>query len=118
MSMGVDRAVQLKTDASTYDGLAIAKALAAELKAGGFDLILFGKHAFDTSGGIVGTATAELLGVACVTAASKLEIANGKGTARRELEGGAGRVECSLPAVVTIDAGLARLPYPSLKGSM
>jgi len=83
MSMGVDRAVQLKTDAPTYDGLAIAKALAAELKAGGFDLVFFGKHAFDTSGGIVGTATAELLGVACVTSASKLEIASGKGTARR-----------------------------------
>ena len=120
MSMGVDRAVQLKTDASTYDGLAIAKALAAELKAGGFDLILFGKHAFDTSGGIVGTATAELLGggVACITAASRLEIANGKGTARRELEGVAEIDEFSLPAVVTIDEGIARPRYPSLKGIM
>ena len=118
MSMGVDRAVQLKTDASTYDGLAIAKALAAELKGGGFDLILFGKHAFDTSGGVVGTATAELLGVACVTAASKLEIANGKGTARRELEGVAEIDEFALPAVVTIDEGIARPRYPSLKGIM
>jgi len=70
MSMGVDRSVQLKTDVMPYDGLAVAKALAAELKTGGFDLILFGKHAFDTSAGIVGTATAELLGVSCVTAAS------------------------------------------------
>src|SRR5512147_129177 len=79
MSMGVDRAVQLKTDAVPYDGLAIAKALAAELKAGAYDLVLFGKHAFDTSAGIVGTATAELLGIPCITAASKLEIANGRG---------------------------------------
>ena len=69
MSMGADRAVQLKTDgAAPADGLAVAKALAAELKDGGFDLILFGKHAFDTSGGIVGTATAELLGLPAVTA--------------------------------------------------
>ncbi len=118
MSMGADRAVQLKTDAVPYDGLAIAKALAAELKGGGFDLVLFGKHAFDTSGGVVGTATAELLGIACVTAASKLDIASGKGTARRELEGVGEIVEFSLPAAITIDEGIARPRYPSLKNIM
>ena len=118
MSMGADRAVQLKTDGVPPDGLAVAKVLAAELKDGGYDLVLFGKHAFDTSAGVVGTATAELLGLPCVTAASKLEIANGRGTARRELEGAAEVVEFSLPAVVTIDEGIARPRYPSLKGIM
>ncbi len=118
MSMGVDRAVHLKTDQPLYDGIAVAKALAAELQSGGYDLILFGKHAFDTSAGVVGTATAELLDVACVTAATKLDIANGRGTARRELEGAAEVVEFSLPAVVTIDEGIARPRYPSLKGIM
>ena len=118
MSMGADRAVQLKTDAVPYDGLAVAKALAAELKGGNFDLVLFGKHAFDTSGGVVGTATAQLLDIACVTAASKLDIANGKGTARRELEGVGEMVEFSLPAAVTIDEGIARPRYPSLKNIM
>jgi electron transfer flavoprotein beta subunit len=118
MSMGADRAVQLKTDAVPYDGLAVAKALAAELKGGNFDLVLFGKHAFDTSGGVVGTATAQLLDIACVTAASKLDIANGKGTARRELEGVGEIVEFSLPAAVTIDEGIARPRYPSLKNIM
>jgi electron transfer flavoprotein beta subunit len=118
MSMGADRAVQLKTDGSTADGLAVAKALAAELKDGGFDLILFGKHAFDTSAGVVGTATAELLGLPCVTAVSKLDVANGRGSARRELEGAAELVEFPLPAVVTIDEGVARPRYPSLKGIM
>jgi len=118
MSMGVERAVQLKTDAVPFDGVAIAKALAAELKSGGYDLILFGKHAFDSSAGVVGTAVAELLGLPCVTAASKLDIAAGKGTARRELEGAAETVEFPLPAVVTIDEGIARPRYPSLKGIM
>jgi electron transfer flavoprotein beta subunit len=118
MSMGADRAVHLKTDAVPYDGLAVATALAAELATGGYDLVLFGKHAFDTSSGIVGTATAELLGIACVTAATKLDIANGRGTARRELEGAAETVEFSLPAAVTIDEGIARPRYPSLKGIM
>jgi|SRR5688572_5489586 electron transfer flavoprotein beta subunit len=118
MSMGADRAVHLKSDAPVFDGMAVAKALAAELKGGSFDLILFGKYAFDTSGSIVGTATAELLGLPCVTAASKLDVAPGKGTARREIEGAGEMVEFPLPAVVTIDEGIARPRYPSLKGIM
>ncbi|HET9426631.1 MAG TPA: electron transfer flavoprotein subunit beta/FixA family protein [Gemmatimonadaceae bacterium] len=118
MSMGAERAIQLKTDGPSVDGLAVAKAIAAEVKDGGYDLVLFGKHAFDTSAGIVGTAVGELLGLPVVTAVSRLEIANGKGTARREIEGAGEMVEFSLPAVVTIDEGIARPRYPSLKGIM
>jgi electron transfer flavoprotein beta subunit len=118
MSMGADRAIHLKADVQPVDGLAVAKAIAAELKGGGYDLILFGKHAFDTSAGIVGTAVAELLGLPGVTSVSKLDIANGRGTARREIEGAGEMVEFPLPAVVTIDEGIARPRYPSLKGIM
>jgi len=118
MSMGADRAIHLKADAVPYDGLAVAKALAAELASGGFDLVLFGKHAFDTSAGVVGTATAELLGIPCITAASALEISSGRGTARRELEGAAEKLEFPLPAAVSIDEGIARPRYPSLKNIM
>jgi electron transfer flavoprotein beta subunit len=118
MSMGADRAIHLKADGTSIDGLAVAKVLAAELKGGGYDLILFGKHAFDSSAGIVGSATAELLGLPCVTSASKLDIGSGKGTARREIEGAGEVVEFPLPAVVTIDEGVARPRYPSLKGIM
>ena len=118
MSMGADRAVHLKADAPGFDGLAVARALSAELSSGGFDLILFGKYAFDTSASVVGTATGALLGVPTVTAVSKLDIANGRGTARREIEGAGEMVEFALPAVVTIDEGIARPRYPSLKGIM
>jgi electron transfer flavoprotein beta subunit len=118
MSMGADRAVHLTVDSVPADGIAIARALAAELAGGGYDLVLFGKHAFDSSAGVVGTATAEFLGVPCVTAASALSVTNGRGEARRELEGAAELVEFPLPAVVTIDEGVARPRYPSLKGIM
>jgi electron transfer flavoprotein beta subunit len=118
LSMGADRAIHLQSDSQPVDGIATARALAAELRDGGYDLVLFGKHAFDTSSGIVGTATAELLGLPCVTAASQLTIEQGSGTARRELEGAAEIVEFPLPAVVTIDEGIARPRYPSLKGIM
>ena len=40
------------------------------------------------------------------------------GTARRELEGAAEMVEFPLPAAVTIDEGIARPRYPSLKDIM
>jgi electron transfer flavoprotein beta subunit len=118
LSMGAERGVHLKADALPHDGLAVARALAAELKAGGYDLILFGKLASDTAAGTVGAMTAELLGLPCVTAASKLEVGNGRGTARRDLEGASETVEFPLPAVVTIDEGIARPRDPSLKGIM
>ena len=118
MSMGVARSVHLKTDTVPADGLAIAHALATELKEGAYDLILFGKMAVDSANQVVGPMTAELLGLPCVTAASKLEITGALGKARRELEGGAELLEFPLPAVVTIDEGIARPRYPSLKGIM
>jgi electron transfer flavoprotein beta subunit len=118
LSMGADRAVQLKTDRVPSDGLAIARALAAELKDGGYDLILFGRQAVDSANATVGPMTAELLGLPCATAVSTLEIANGRATARRELEGAAEIVEFPLPAVVSVDEGMPRARYPSLKGIM
>lgn len=118
LSMGIDRAVQLKCDAVPFDGFAIAQALAAELKTGAFDLILFGRMSIDSSNQTVGPMVAELLGLPCVTAASRLEFAGGSGKAQRELEGASETVEFPLPAVVTIDEGVARPRYPSLKGIM
>jgi electron transfer flavoprotein beta subunit len=118
LAMGATRAVQLKADAVPFDGLAIARALAAELEGGGYDLILFGRMATDTASGTVGPMTAELLDLPCVTAISHLEISAGRGTARRDLEGAAETVEFPLPAVLTIDEGIARPRLASLKGIM
>jgi electron transfer flavoprotein beta subunit len=118
LSMGAARAIHLKADRVPADGFVIARALAAELEGGGYDLIMFGKHAMDSMNGVVGPMTAELLGLPNVSAASKLDLAGGKGTARRELEGAAEILEFPLPAVVSIDEGIARPRYPSLKGIM
>ncbi len=118
LSMGVDRAVQLKADAVPFDNFAIATALAAELKDGGYDLILFGRQATDSAAGAVGVMTATLLGLPCVSAISHLEVADGKGTAKRVLEGAVEVVEFTLPAVLTIDEGIARPRLPALKGIM
>ena len=118
LAMGATRAIQLKSDEVPFDGLAIAQALAAELKDGGYDLILFGRMATDTASGTVGPMTAELLGLPSATSISHLEVADGKGTARRDLEGASETVQFPLPAVLTIDEGIARPRLASLKGIM
>ncbi len=118
LSMGADRAIRLDTPGMPHDGLVIAHALAEELRGGAYDLILFGRVAVDSSNGVTGAMTAELLGLPCVTAVSKLEIANGRGTAQRELEGAQEVVQFPLPAVLTIDEGLNKERLPTLKGIM
>ena len=118
LSMGAARAVHLKCDAVPFDGAAIGAALAAELQGGGYDLVMFGKMSIDGASGVTQFVVAEALGLPIVHACSKLEIAGGQGTARRELEGGGELVRFPLPAVVSIDEGIARPRYPSLKGIM
>jgi electron transfer flavoprotein beta subunit len=116
--MGAARAVHLKADQVPFDGLAIAQALAAELKDGAYDLILFGRMATDTASGTVGPMTAELLDLPAVTSISKLDVAGKQGTARRDLEGASETLQFPLPAVLTIDEGIARPRLASLKGIM
>jgi electron transfer flavoprotein beta subunit len=118
LSLGADRGVHLTADSIPFDGLAIARTLAAELKDQGYDLILFGRNATDTGNACVGPMTAELLGLPCVTAVSFLELKDGQGTAHRELEGMTETVRFPLPAVLSIDEGIARPRLPSLKGIM
>lgn len=118
LAMGADRGVLLKADKMPADALAVAKALASELKGGGYDLILFGKLAVDDYNHAVGPMVAELLGLPCVTAISKLELEGGKGVAEREIEGGMEVVEFALPAVLTAEKGLNTPRYPALKGIM
>jgi electron transfer flavoprotein beta subunit len=74
LAMGADRGVLLQCDKIPADGLAVARALAAELKDGGWDLILCGKMAIDDYNHQVGPMVAELLGLPCVTAAAHLTL--------------------------------------------
>jgi len=118
LSMGADRGIHLAADKVPSDGLAIASALAVELKTGGYDLILFGKMSIDSSSQAVGPMVAELLDMPLVTAVSKLSIDGGKGTAGRALEGASETLSFPLPAVLTIDEGLNTPRLPNLKGIM
>ncbi len=118
LAVGADRGVLLRTDVRSLDPLASARVLARELGDGGYDLILFGKLAIDDYSHAVGTMVAELLGLPSVSSIAHLTIADGSGTAEREIEGGVEVVEFRLPAVLTTDKGLNEPRYPALRGIM
>jgi electron transfer flavoprotein beta subunit len=116
LAMGADRGLHLKTDGQPYDTLAVAHALAAELK--GYDVILLGKMAIDDYNHAMAPALAEMLNVPCVSAVTSLTIDGTKGTAEREVEGGVEVLSFPLPAVISTDKGLNKPRLPTLPGIM
>ena len=118
LAMGADRGILLQADRMPADPFETAKLIAAELKPGAWDLILFGRMAIDDYNHQVGPLVAELLDLPCVSAVAHLEIEGSKGVAEREIEGGIEVVEFPLPAVLTADKGLNEPRYPALKGIM
>lgn len=117
LAMGADKAVLLKDD-SQRDSFGVARALADYLKELSPDAVFFGKQSVDYDDGSVGVMVAEMLGLPCVSVVVKLEVAGGKATAEREIEGGREVVETTLPAIFTAQKGLNEPRYPSLKGIM
>jgi electron transfer flavoprotein beta subunit len=117
LAMGIDRGVHLHGTPSP-DGLENARVLAEHLRGAGYDVMLFGKFAVDDCGQQTGAMVAELLELPCATAVTKLDIAAGRATVEREVEGGIEQAACALPAVFTCDKGLNNPRLPSLKGIM
>jgi electron transfer flavoprotein beta subunit len=118
LAMGADRAVHLKSESIAPDALAVARALAAEIRLQDPKLVWFGKQAVDDDAAQVGPMVASLLGFPCVTAVAKAEIRPDGATVEREIEGGREVVDVTFPAVLTTDKGLNEPRYASLKGIM
>lgn len=117
LAMGADQAVLLKGEPSP-DGLGTAEKLAYAIREREFDLVLFGKQAVDDDNLQVPVMVAELLGLPGVTVVVELKVADGKVTAKREIEGGHEIYEFDLPGVVGAQKGLNEPRYASLKGIM
>lgn len=117
LAMGADNGILLKDDAER-DSMAVAKALAEEIKLLGCEIVFLGKQSVDFDNSITGQLTAELLGYSCITTVVDLKIENQKVIAEREIEGGREIVESELPVVITTQKGLNEPRYASLKGIM
>ena len=118
LEMGADRAIQLVEGSGERDALGTARLLADALKAENPVLILAGRAAVDLDQSYVPSAVAAILNIAALSGATKLDIANGKAIARREVEGGYEVISAVLPCVVTAQKGLNEPRYPSLKSKM
>ena len=118
LARGATKAVHVKGEAGDADSLGIAKVLAAAIKSLPHDLVFLGKQGVGTDNALVGPMLAELLGYPQVNVVTHLELADGKLTAHREIEGAEEVIEAPLPAVVTAQKGLNEPRYASLKGIM
>ena len=117
LAIGADRAILVQSDAELQP-LAVAKLLAAVVKRESPQLVILGKQAIDDDANQVGQMLAALLDWPQATFASKVEVAGGKATVKREVDGGLETVEMALPAVVTTDLRLNEPRYATLPNIM
>ena len=117
LAMGADRAILATSDAP-LDSLGIARVLAKLVETEKPELVLMGKQAIDDDSNQVAQMLAEILAWPQATFASKVEIAGGKCTVVREIDGGLETVAFNLPGVISADLRLNEPRYASLPGIM
>ncbi|MCX6110339.1 MAG: electron transfer flavoprotein subunit beta/FixA family protein [Proteobacteria bacterium] len=120
LAMGADRGLLISNEGlEAADSLAIAKVLAAAVKAESADLVLAGKQAIDDDNMHVAVMVAELLKWPHVNVVDKLTLSGKTATVEREVEGGQVEVyEVQLPAVLGANKALNTPRYASLPGIM
>ncbi len=120
LAMGAAKAVLVSDPALLgSDALSTAKVLAKAIgRLGSPDLVIAATESSDGYTGTVPEQVAELLGLPSITFAKKVEIADGKVKVQRQTESGYDEVECPLPAVISVTAGVVEPRYPSFKGIM
>ena len=117
LAIGADRAVLVETDVELQP-LAVAKLLKAVCDKEQPNLVICGKQAIDDDANQTGQMLAALADLPQVAFASKVEIADGKATVTREVDGGLETLNVSLPAVVTADLRLNEPRYVTLPNIM
>ena len=117
MAIGADRAILVET-AEDLQPLAVAKLLKALVDKEQPSLVILGKQAIDDDANQTGQMLAALADLPQATFASKIEVADGKASVTREVDGGLETVAISLPAVVTTDLRLNETRYVTLPNIM
>lgn len=120
LSMGADKGVLVSDDSlKGADALVTARVLAAAVKkAGEFDLVIAGVESTDGYTGTMPATLAEFLGLPQVTFAKTIEVSDGTLKVNRQTAEGYHVVECALPALLTVTAGVNEPRYASFKGIM
>jgi electron transfer flavoprotein beta subunit len=121
LSMGTDAAVHVSDPAlHGADVLQTATVLARAIgTVEGVDLVIAGNESTDGVAGAVPAIVAELLGLAQLTHARKVEVDGTTIRVERETtDEGLTRLEASLPAVISVSEKINEPRYPSFKGIM
>jgi electron transfer flavoprotein beta subunit len=117
MAIGADRAILVET-AADLQPLAVAKLLKALMDKEQPGMVILGKQAIDDDCNQTGQMLAALGDWPQATFASKVEIADGKLKATREVDGGSESLSLTLPAIITTDLRLNEPRYVTLPNIM
>src|SRR3954468_13516110 len=117
MAIGADRAILVETDVELQP-LAVAKLLKALVDKEQPGLVILGKQAIDDDANQTGQMLAALADLPQATLPSKVEVADGKATVTREVDGGLETLSLTLPAIVTTDLRLNEPRYVTLPNIM
>jgi electron transfer flavoprotein beta subunit len=120
LAKGADRGIHIADDKfAQLDPLGSAKSLAAAIQQQKHDLVLTGLQSDDHGFGQTGVLLAGVLDVPHATIIMAIEVEGQKMKLKRELEAGwFQHIECPLPAVLSIQSGINRVRYATLKGIM
>jgi len=120
LAKGADRGIHIADDQfAQLDPLGSANSLAAAIKRQSCDLVLTGLQSDDHGFGQTGVLLAGLLDWPHATIIMAIEVQDRKMRLKRELEAGwFQHLECPLPAVLTIQSGINKVRYATLKGIM
>ena len=120
LAKGADRAIHIADDDFTQlDPLGAAKLLATAIASQKCDLVLTGLQSDDHGFGQTGVLLAGLLNLPHATIIMQIEVLDGRLKLKRELEAGWFQwMECPLPAVLSIQSGINKVRYATLKGIM
>ena len=116
LAIGADEAVRV--NAEPADSFFVASQIAAQAKAGGYDLILMGRESIDYNSGVVHGMVGEILGLPSVSPVMKLDIEGNRAKLTREIEGGKEYLEVDLPFVAGCQEPIAEWKIPNMRGIM
>jgi electron transfer flavoprotein beta subunit len=120
LAKGADRAIHISDDHfAQLDPLGTAKVLSAAIAKEKVDLVLTGLQSDDHGFGQTGVLLAALLNLPHATLIMQIDVQDEKMKLKRELEAGWFQwIECPLPAVLSIQSGINKVRYATLKGIM
>ena len=117
LAMGADRGILVKTE-HDIEPLAVAKILKSIVEKENPELVILGKQAIDDDCNQTGQMLSAFLNWPQTTFVSNLELKDKNLLSVREVDGGLEHMECSLPAIVTVDLRLNEPRYASLPNIM